>query len=232
MAEPTSTIPTTATTPDAPNLYDAGIQFEATGVKLYFGAGKPWSGVSNDPRIIYSLKADPDELTLSTGENVEEMPITLAVTNRRPGTEGGFGSIYYLEPYTDEAACHPAHIAIEVNTPDDPFRELLSLARRGRYPSKIGIQVTGLKIGWYEAQWDTASKAMQKRAVSHIDFSFPLGGEAMEEAVEAAGRAQAQPITPATVEELRRHLQQIAGLGRWILAALVGILLFLVFFGR
>jgi len=224
MTEPTG--------PDAATPYDAGVQFEATGVKLYFGAGKPWSGVSNDPRIIYSLKADADELTLSTGENVAEMPITLAVTNRRPGAEGGFGSIYYLEPYADEAASHPAHIAIEVNTPDDPFEALLALARRGRYPSKIGIQVTGLKIGWYEAQWDTASKAMQKRAVSHIDFSFPLGGEAMEEVAEASGRPREQPITPAIVAELRRHLQQIAGLGRWILAALVAILVFLVFFGR
>jgi hypothetical protein len=222
----------TATTSETPNLYDAGLQFEATGVKLYFGAGKPWSGVSNDPRIIYSLKADAGELTLSTGENVEEMAITLAVTNRPPGTEGGFGSIYYLEPYADEASSQPAHIAIEVNTPDDPFRELLALARRGRYPSKIGVQVIGLKIGWYEAQWDTASKAMQKRAVSHVDFSFPLGGEAMAEAAEASGRPREQPITPAVVEELHARLQRIAGLGRWMLAALVAILVVLVFYGR
>jgi len=225
MTEPTG--------PDAATPYDAGVQFEATGVKLYFGAGKPWSGVSNDPRIIYTLKpADGEGLTLTSGENVDEMPITLAVTNQPSDTADGFGAIYYLEPYSADEQSHPAHIAIEVNTPDDQFRELLSLARLGRYPNKIGIQVIGLKIGWYEAQWDTASKAMQKRAVSHIDFSFPLGGAALEEAADESARQGEQPITAPIVQELRTRLQKLAALAGWILGILVAILAFLMLYGR
>jgi hypothetical protein len=221
------------TRPETAYLHDVGIRFIATGVRLYFGAGEPWSGGSNVPRVIYSLRPEVGELTLSSGESTQEMPITLAVTNQKPDADGGLGAIYYMGPYVAETYSHPAHLAIEINVAADEFGELIALARRGRFPNSIGIRVRGLKLSDAGgAEWDTADKAIQKRAVSHIDFSFPLGGEAIEEAAIESGRPREQPLTVEIVEELRTQLRKLGNWAGWILTVLVVILAFIVFRGH
>ena len=216
--------PVQTATADA-RLNHVGITFEATGVKLYFGVGESMYG-SNGPRLIYSLKLPIGErLHLSSGEDTREMPITLALTREASSSPQAIGALYYMERYDDDVHPHAAHLLAEIALPDQNFDDLLALARLGRFPSKLNMDVQGLTYGWApdgsDAEWNVADKSKHKVIVTHIDFSLPLGGAAIDEAAEESGKTIEQPLSRDMFENLHAHLSSIASSTRWILFGLV-----------
>jgi hypothetical protein len=201
-------------------LHHAGITFEAIGVKIYFGAGESRYG-SNAARLIYSLKLPIGEgLKLSSGEDTRKMPITLALTRDAAPSQEAIGGLYYMEKYDDDIHAHPAHLLTEIALPEPQFDELFGLAKLGRFPSKLNMEVAGLKYGWApdgsDKEWDVQKKSNHKLAISHIDFSLPLGGAAINEAAEESGKTIEQPFTRAMAEGLQVQLNSIAASLKWI----------------
>jgi hypothetical protein len=74
------------------------------------------------------------------------MPITLALTRGTSSSQGAIGGLYYVEKDDDPIIGNPAHLLTEIALPEQQFDELFRLARLGRFPNKISMEVRGLNV--------------------------------------------------------------------------------------
>jgi hypothetical protein len=157
----------------------------------------------------------------------------LRLVSRGEDQNEDLGAIYYSERSEDaEMGSHPAHIAAEVRVPRDKFDELLSLARIGRYPSEIDLQVSGMEYGpglaGESKEWDTSSTSKRKGIVTYVGFALPLGGAAIQEAAEESGAPLDQPVTAQVLQAFAAQLQAIKNSLWWILFFLIALLVVLL----
>jgi hypothetical protein len=134
-----------------------------------------------------------------------------------------------MEKDDDPFIGNPAHLLAEIDLPEQQFDELLSLAKLGRFPNRVGMEVVGLEYGSFpdgsEKKWNIEKNIL---AVNHIDFSLPLGGAAIDEAAEVSGKTIEQPFTRAMAEGLQARLDGIRESLKWIGVFVFALLAFLI----
>jgi hypothetical protein len=208
----------------------AVLAFEPSDAKLDVGVGKSAHGPMTDMALVYSLKlASREELALSTGETAREMPLTLRVTTARELKDPDCaGAAYYSERWEAEGFSDPARIHFDVDVPSERFGLLLALARAGRHPRRISLQVLGMKYAPFSdgsvKEWDTAEKSKQKLLISYIDFSFALTTaeeRAKESALAMDVRREMIGVLQAQRKDMRAALAWMVGI---LLAALALLL--------
>ncbi len=191
------------------------IGFEPIDVKLDLGVGKSPHGPMTDIALVYSLRLPlREELVLSTGENVREMRIALRITTARQLNDPDCtGAAYYSASWEAEGFFDPAGIHFDADVPPERFSLLLALARAGKHPRRISLQVLGMKYAPLSdgsvKEWDTADKSKQKLLISYIDFSFSLTASTL--AMEGLVSREMIGVLQAQRKEIRAALAWMLG---------------------
>ena len=191
--------------------------------------------------LTYQVILDPGTiLHLATGERFRDLDGHLRVEPNDSAspidslstTLNHIGLLQYMEAYPGEPNIRPSVPAgyhIQAGIPKAQFDQLVAVARMGRIPPAIRIDVDGMKFpDEFSLEWD--NKTTRNLPVTFIGFSIPL---AVFESVDAEDKEQVPHFLPPTQSDVRNILQSVLVVSQrldqvnqkltWAVAVVVGL---------
>lgn len=170
--------------------------------------------------------AEDERVTLSTGERLENLAGFVAIQPQLEDFQAGqmgIGAMWCEEGVPEYSL--PVTYRIKVLLPPTQFADLVSTSKHGRIPSRITMDVRGMKHpDEFSKAWDV--KSSPHLHVASLSFVIPLVAGEHEETATAhflpATQLQVSQLLSET-RTLGRVMERIDGKLKWVMALIAAI---------